>query len=96
MELNYIQEMESLETSTQLCCSSYLGHKYQGCCILVDSPTEIYPKLSICIDINETTKPVETFCGAFGSPHYGTFHPEKAVHEVACQQLCPRGVIFLP
>lgn len=72
------------------------GHKYQGCCISVVNLTEIYPKLTICININRTTKPVENFCGAFGSLHYGTFHPEKAVHEVVCQQLCPIRVIFLP
>lgn len=87
--------MESMETSTQLCCSSYSGQKYQGCCISVVNPTETYPKLPMCININGTAKPVENFCGAFGSPHYGTFHPEKAVRKVVCQRLCPIGVICM-
>lgn len=85
-----------METSNKLCCSSYSGHKYQGCCMSVLNFTETYPKLSISININGASKSVENFCGAFGSLHYGTFHPEKAVHEVVCRQLRAIGVIFLP
>lgn len=51
--------MESKETSTQLCRSSYSRHEYQGCCVSVVNPTEIYPKLSICINTNGTNMPVK-------------------------------------
>lgn len=81
--------------SIQLCCSSCSGHKYQGCCTSVVSLTETYPKLTICININRTTKPVENFGGAFGSLHYGTSYAEKAACGVVCEQLCSVGVIFL-